>query len=140
MKKTRFHQQFAELEHREVKRKNLDRIGAMVLQCYGEAGNTSLPKKWIPMLERIDQAYIENPEHLVVVLWRLMADFSNDEGTRRNRVEESKASFKSSAVTGRGTRRCYQHRCVVLLICISESALHGFKSFRRTLGKKEHLK
>ncbi len=74
--KTRFKRRFAELPYREVNRKNLDRIGDMVLQCMGTAGDTSLPEKWHPMLDQIENAHSENPQHLVIVLWRVLCGFS----------------------------------------------------------------
>ena len=88
MNKTRFEKQFAELPYREVNRKNLDRVGDMVLQCMGEAGSTPLPEKWHSIIEQIDRAYSESPEHLVVVLWRLMCGFSVTE--ERNVTELKK--------------------------------------------------
>jgi len=66
----------AELPYRQVRRANLERIGEMVLRCMGVAGDTPLPEKWQPMLEQIDSAYRENPEHLVVILWRVLCNFS----------------------------------------------------------------
>jgi membrane-bound lytic murein transglycosylase B len=72
----KFKRRLAELPYREVRRKNLDRIGEMVLQSMMVAGDTPFPEKWQPMLEQIDRAYAENPEHLVVVLWRILCNFS----------------------------------------------------------------
>ena len=66
----------AEPPYREVRRKNLDRIGDTVRRSMGVAGETPFPDKWNPMLEQIEKAYSENPEHLVVVLWRLLCNFS----------------------------------------------------------------
>jgi hypothetical protein len=67
---------FAEPAHREIRRANLDRLGRTVVESMGVAGDTPLPEEWRPILERIDIAYRQNPELLVVVLWRLLCDFS----------------------------------------------------------------
>lgn len=73
---TRFKRRLAELPYRRVSRKNLDLIGEMVLQAMGVAGDTPLPKKWQPMLDELENAYRENPDHLVVVLWRVLCNFT----------------------------------------------------------------
>lgn len=72
----RYKRRFAEPAHREVRRANLDRLGRTVLQSMSVAGDAPLPEEWRPMLEQIDIAFRQNPEHLVVVLWRLACDFS----------------------------------------------------------------
>jgi hypothetical protein len=72
----RFKRRYAELPYREVRRKNLDRLGDRVRACMGVAGDTPLPEKWEPLLQDIETAYRENPEHLVVVLWRVLCNFT----------------------------------------------------------------
>jgi len=72
--RTRFSRTRTEPLGREVNRKSLDRIGDAVLRCMDVAGDTPLPDKWDSMIEQIDNAYRENPEHLTVLLWRVLCD------------------------------------------------------------------
>lgn len=73
---TRFKRRLAELPYREVRRANLDRIGKKVLQCMSMAGDTAPTEKWERIFRQIDTAHSENPEYAVVVLWRLLCNFS----------------------------------------------------------------
>lgn len=77
---TKYKRRLAEPEYRKVRRKNLDRIGETVLQSMMVAGDTPLPDKWHSMLEQVERAYGENPEHLIVVLWRVLCNFSLPKG------------------------------------------------------------
>ena len=79
----RSRRRFAEQPHREVNRKNLDRIGDVVLKCMGVAGDKPLPEPWRPMLEQIANAFSDTPEHLVVELWRMLCDLPVRQGKRK---------------------------------------------------------
>lgn len=59
---SKYKRRMAELPYREVRRKNLDRIGEMVSRCMMEAGNTPLPEKWQPLMEQIENAHKENSD------------------------------------------------------------------------------
>lgn len=72
----RIKRRFAEPGHREIRRANLDRLGRTVLESMSTAGDTPLPEQWRPMIGQINMAHRQNPEHLVLVLWRLLSDFS----------------------------------------------------------------
>jgi len=71
-----YQRRIAEPPYREVRRKNLDRIGALVLESMMVAGCASLPDGWNPILEEMDRAYGENPELLVVLLWRSLCNYT----------------------------------------------------------------
>ena len=66
----------AELPYREVRRKNLDRVADTVRLCMAAAGDTPLPDNWDRMVKQIAKAYGENRELLMVVLWRMICNFS----------------------------------------------------------------
>ena len=73
---TKFKRRMAELPYREVRRKNLDRVAEIVRHSMMVAGEMPLPEKWQSLVEQIEKARNENPDYLVVLLWRLLCNFS----------------------------------------------------------------
>jgi hypothetical protein len=71
-----YRRRFGEPAHRLIRRTNLDRLGNMVVDSMSVAGDTPLPAEWRPMIKQINQAYQQDPHHVMVLLWRLLADFS----------------------------------------------------------------
>lgn len=85
----KFKKRLAELPYRQVRRKNLDRIGDMVRESMAVAGDTSPSDRWRLILKEIDAAHSENPEHTIVMLWRLLCNFSVSKPKPAERKEDS---------------------------------------------------
>ncbi len=87
--KDRIWRRRAEPPYRQVRRKNLNRLGETVLSCMDVAGETPLPAQWQPMIDQIYKAYNENPELLIVGMWRVLCNFVAAEEQKAHKLIQS---------------------------------------------------